>query len=293
MYERIDCLMSKGVVYLASGASYIEEAKRSAKSVKRHNPSLPVTLYTDDDPTVEVFDTVVPINYPVESWGDSVLTKDHFPYEQNLYLDADTFVCGDITGLFELLEKYDLAATYDISRGRYNANFYEQIGDDLPRAFPEYNTGVLLYNNCEKVNKLFESWNRRYNSQNYNRNQPAFRRILYESDIEFTTLPSEYNFRSDRVGYACGEIKILHHASLDATEAELSKLAEILNAYEGKRVTTWDRYPTRLVPQQHRSRRYKITSLQKKIQQKLAEDGVTSLIEAGIKRYLRKLRSVS
>lgn len=285
--------MSRGVVYLASGAPYIEEAKTSAKSVKRHNPSLPVTLYTDEDPNMEVFDTVVPIDYPVESWGDSVLTKDHFPYEQNLYLDADTYVCGDITSLFELLETYDLAATCDISRGRYNADFYDHVGDDLPRAFPEYNTGVLLYNNCKKVNKLFEAWSRRYNSQDYDRNQPAFRRILYESDIAFTTLPSEYNFRSDRVGYACGEIKILHHASLNATEAELAKLAEILNAYEGKRVTTWDRHPIRLVPQQHRSMRYRIRSLQKRVQHKLTEDGVASLIETGIKIYLSKLRSVS
>lgn len=281
--------MPRGVIYIASGRSYIRDAKISARSVKRHNPSLSITLYTNEGVNLEVFDQVVPIAEPIENWGDSILSNKHFPYEQNLYLDADTFVCGDITEVFDLLARYDLAAAADASRGRRNSEFYEKIDRDLPSSFPEPNTGVMVYNRCTEVRDFFEKWNSMYRSHACDRNQPTFRIALYDGDIRYTTLSPEFNFRVDRVGYACGEVKILHTCTSNMSESELRKFTERVNACSGKRVITWDDYPCRVVSDSHRSRRYKWKRLMKRIKEKQREEGVVSLITSVASLAVRRL----
>lgn len=102
--------MSRGVLYLASGANFIKQAKESAKSLKRYHPELPITLYTDEDVDASLFNQVIQINKPIEKMSDSRLHSDHFPYDQNLYLDADTRVCADIGDLFDILDQTVLSS---------------------------------------------------------------------------------------------------------------------------------------------------------------------------------------
>jgi hypothetical protein len=274
--------MSRGVLYIASGKSYVEEAKVSAQSLAEHNPSLPITLYTDSEVDADVFDQVVRIDEPVEAWGDSILSQNHFPYDKNLYLDADTYVCGDISDLFDILDTFDLATKHDASRGRYNAEIWEELDVAIPPSFPEHNCGVVVYNDCNSIRTLFEDWTNTYHGYEYDRNQPAFRMSLYESDVKFSTIPSEYNFRVDRVGYACGEVKILHKCSSNATKTELSDIANRINHVTGKRVITWDDYPCRVVPQSHRGHKYLLKSYKDLATKKYQQEGKMALIQSAI-----------
>lgn len=37
----------------------------------------------------------------------------HSPFEHTIFLDTDTFVCGDFSELFDLLDHFDIAMSHD------------------------------------------------------------------------------------------------------------------------------------------------------------------------------------
>src|SRR5512137_260112 len=88
---------TQGVLYVATGRRYILSAIHSARSVRRHNPGLPVHLYADWQ--VQGFDFKAD-PAPFTSVGN--ITGGHYrskvdysvetPYERTLYLDTDTRV---------------------------------------------------------------------------------------------------------------------------------------------------------------------------------------------------------
>ena len=128
-----------GFVYVATGSGYLEEAQRSAASLRRWNPGYPICLVTDNAlPETELFDDVV-FRTDAEHKPIDKLLAIHCPYERAVYLDTDTRVFGDLSPPLALLERFDLAANQDVNRGWY----YEL--PDIPVAFPEFNTGVIAY----------------------------------------------------------------------------------------------------------------------------------------------------
>jgi len=235
----------RGALYLASGERYKEEATLSAKSLREYHPDLPVTIFTDQEEVdTSVFDNVVQLSNPINNPGDSILSSKHLPYERTLYLDADTFVCGDISEIFELLDAFDVAAGHEVGRSWWNRNRYIQNDIDLPESFPEYNTGVIAYRDNDPVKELFDSWNRVYKKVGGELNQPAFRVASYRSDAEFATLPPEYNFMTHTVGFASGPVKILHQGP---SNVDLESVAEKINGSVGTRIISWDKNPCRVV----------------------------------------------
>ncbi|MDX2098485.1 MAG: hypothetical protein SFW36_11970, partial [Leptolyngbyaceae cyanobacterium bins.59] len=55
-------MASQGILYFAIGQEYIQEACRSAASVKAHSPHLSITVAADTVFTSTDVDQVVPIN---------------------------------------------------------------------------------------------------------------------------------------------------------------------------------------------------------------------------------------
>lgn len=265
--------MSRGVVYFASGSEYIEKAEGSADSLSAHNPDLPVTLYTDESVSSSVFDDVRMVDTTLSEKGDSILSQDHMCYDKNLFLDADTYVADDITDIFESLDRFDIVAAHNEARSWYQKEVYDRASVDLPACFPEYNTGVVGYNDSRQIRRLFERWNEIHQELEYDRNQPAFRIALYSSDVSIGTLPPEYNFMTQTIGFASGDVKILHQGTSDEDLAEWEAL---LNSVPGKKVTSWEDTPCRVIPNTYESRRYKI--------KKMGWEDVVALVELAKKK---------
>lgn len=280
MHEEKQALMSRGVLYLASGSAYREKAIRSAKSVKRHNPTLPITIYTDEPVDTPVFDKVRALDEPITEPGDSILTDRHFPYDQNLYLDADTYVCDDITDLFTLLDEFDLGLAHNVGRAYWRPDIYESNEIDIPEAFTEYNSGVMAYTSGDTVRELFAEWGDLYRSMDFETsrwNQQALRMALYQSEVSLATLPPEYNFMMHSVGYVTGYVKILHQGISGLDPAEF---ADLLNSTTEKRVITWEEEPFRLVPDSAKSPRNLGRHYLAQARKTLREDGVLALAKA-------------
>ena len=223
---------AEGVLYKVTGEEYLREAERSAESLREHTPDVRVAIATDIDPVdSELFDDVIEMDELSEDEGVSTLHPDLIPYEKTVFLDSDTLVSGDIRGLFTILDEFDLAVR--LSPGGLSV-------PNLPEPWTEYNTGVIAYTDSGPVRELFALWNRYYeewvSEKQDTGNQPAFAKALHDSDVDFFTLPPEYNCRVPRYGYLRNEAKIVH----GRTSEGLSDVTRRLNAVPGARVY----YPT-------------------------------------------------
>lgn len=196
--------MDKGVLYIASGISYIEDAVESAKSVK-NTSNLPITLVADREVQNSLFDTVIHSDEFLYHYGDSVLKIPSLPYEKTLLLDTDTVVSEGFEEVFEISSNINIAAA-TIAEDTFKI-------PSVPEPFPEFNTGVVLFNKCDKTSEFITLWKdiyREYLDNGTRMNQPAFREALYKSPIRSVTLSTEYNCRANFGGYLTDEVKILH-----------------------------------------------------------------------------------
>jgi hypothetical protein len=248
---------TKGVIYAAPGPQFVKEALVSAQSVKEHHPDLPTTLFTDCTVVSPYIDNTVRIQ-PVEMrFMDKILSLTRTPYTYTLFLDCDTYICGNISGIFSLLDQFDVAvahAPFRVSPPNYRA--LKTFIDALPTSFPQFNTGVLLYRQSPAVSALWQAfasvhqrdWEyAQKNGYGIVDDQPAFREILYKSQLRFATLPPEYNCRfymtatPRTTGFLGDSVKILHGRAPD-----LASVSCILNSLPGPRIHMFHRGIMRL-----------------------------------------------
>jgi hypothetical protein len=236
--------MKQGVVYIAIGRECIGEALESAASLKHAMPACPITLFCDQVMDYAPIDSVVPIEG--SSWGPAVRIDmiGSSPYERTLFLDSDTYISGDLSELFSLMDHFDLAAAHAPVRASYQL-------DAVPDSFPEYNGGVILFRQSPSVRALFSKWADYYRRDldrlrrseiRWRRppermfyhgdlpDQPTLREALYSSDLRIATLPPEYNCRFSLPGFVDGQVKILHGRGLN-----LPQVAAAINAVTSRR----------------------------------------------------------
>jgi hypothetical protein len=232
----------RGVVYLAYGQKYFDEARISARSVKRFMPDLEIVIFTDITTSdSEVFDRIVQLEHieRPRNLSDKLTCMLQSPFNQTLFLDTDTFVCGPFSELFDLLDHFDIAMSHD---RRYYDWFPEDTG--VPDAFREFNQGVVAFRRSDNLLRTFEHavlWADRIAKETgKNDDQISLRIALYHSTLRIATLTQEYNCRYHSFGYLNGEVKILHGRipGRSYTEANLSRIAAILNNRTIPRVFT-------------------------------------------------------
>jgi hypothetical protein len=228
-----------GVLYVATGERYVREAAESLRSLWRHHPSMPVTVYIDepsrdvargwqvqDAPRKDLLE-IVEHPSPTYSWADKpTALSDRGSGERILFLDTDTRICGTVTELFEILDAFDLAAAHAPVRvGRQPS----ALANRAPAAFPELNTGVIAYRRTATIRRFLDRW-RELHAVALG-DQATFRVALYESDVRFTVLPPEYNCRFTFPTYLHGPVRILHGRGADLEEVERA-----VNGARGARV---------------------------------------------------------
>lgn len=198
--------MERGILYIATGERYTHEARRSAESVQRY-VDYPIAIYTNCASIAgDVFTDVFEIESKAEGYHNKIKYMEKSPFEKTLFLDTDTYVNSDPSELYKLLDAYDIGIAHDPSHNIHTLS-------SVPESFPEYNTGVLLYKDNSAVSELMETWNEFYveMGNEYNsKDQPAFRRALYHTEIEFVTITREWNCFYNFPGYIAEPPKILH-----------------------------------------------------------------------------------
>ena len=183
--------ITKGVLYIVTGQRYTEMALASAESLKRHNPNLKVHLFTDQE---------IESNGPIDSIGmiadahrrSKVDYMHKSPFEHTLFLDADTFVLENLDELFNILVRFDIALSHAHKRNKTNLQKWRE---EIPLAFPQMNSGVILFRKNEKTLQLLKDWQVAFQSTEFTRDQITLRELLWLSDLKIHILPPEYNVR--------------------------------------------------------------------------------------------------
>jgi hypothetical protein len=205
-----------GVVYSGTGEFYAKEALRSARSSLRHN-DVPHVLFASEPvegpPGLRV-ERFEPSGNP---YVDKIANMRRSPFERTLYLDSDTYVVEEIVHVLDLLDRYDLAVAF--------APAYRGLDDPgVPRAFHEFNTGVLAWRASERVEAFMASWQETYlawleeepfpgagqASRSRRADQPAFRRCAWEQDVSVFVLSPEYNFRLGYPTTVVDRVRVIH-----------------------------------------------------------------------------------
>lgn len=220
--------LKKGVVYIATGKDFVEEALVSARSVHKQMPELPIALFTDleevkSEPP-EPISQVFLLENVTKSCLDKMYPLLETPFEKTLFLDTDTYICDRLDELFDVLDNYDIALAHPPFRVQYHIA-------GIPDCFPEPNTGVILFRRSPEALEVIRQWPVEYERQRTSACKPhhdqhSLRAALYGAKAKFLVLPHEYNFRNigpNFAGKKC-KVKIIHgrHSSFERLEARLN-----------------------------------------------------------------------
>jgi len=211
--------IGRGILFIATGPAFLAEAIGAARSVREVWPDIPLAVIADEAPPAGCFDHVEIVAAERNS-RDKPRLMGRSPFEQTIFLDADTYCCAAFPELFDQLDRFELLAAYDDSRfstkvdPRTGAEHFVKV-PGIPECFPELNTGVMAFRRTAATAALFKRWIAVYDEvlngklADYH-DQPSFRASIYHSDVRFGILPSEYNFRLGCPGSARTQIKIIH-----------------------------------------------------------------------------------
>jgi hypothetical protein len=238
--EKIMSCEPQGYLYVSTGRKYVDEAIRSAESLKGVSPYANITLVTDQEPLTKIFDTVIIDPIKVTNWREGLAYKvKHIyrssPYEKTFFVDSDTYFYENCESLFELLEYFDLCmalAHGDTCAARSN-------GKRIDACYP-YNTGIMLYRKHEKNASLFDEWQSIYSSYLDNdhligkeSDQTALMEALLKSDSRVYVLPDIWNARTPCYLSLHGSVKVVHGRHKD-----YEQLKKVINS--SQRMRSWD-----------------------------------------------------
>ena len=224
----------RGFLYIAVGEQFLQEALISAEQLNKVMPEYPITIVTHREVEEDFFDEVIVENNH-EEYSEKVLNM-QIPYEKTVFLDMDTWVVDEIDELFELLDEFDLAIAHNPSRN------YSMGESEVPKGFPQHNTGVMAMKKNERTESLLQDWEERYKKpeETPEYDQISFREAQYYGDCRFTVLPSEYNCRYNWPGMVDGEVKIFHGKLVETTHGagkrvNVEKAVDKVNSSKEKR----------------------------------------------------------
>ena len=144
---------TSGVLFIAFGDRWCEEARRSIASIRRCS-DLPVAVVTDqawnEAPQPEHFI----IRPALSGWAAKPsYMMEAAPYEKTLFLDTDTFVLRDPSPVFGLLDHYDIGVRFG----------GPQLNLEPGLVFhTQCNSGVVLFRKSQAVEQVKSIWQAEY-----------------------------------------------------------------------------------------------------------------------------------
>jgi|LakMenEpi03Aug12_release.lakeMendotaPanAssembly.Ray.scaffolds.fasta_scaffold82920_3 hypothetical protein len=190
----MSAIHKNGVLFVATG-DYALAAIEAAASIRKHSPGIGIQIFTDkQDIPAGHFDHIAPIPNPhmrskVDFIGLSV-------FERTLYLDTDIRIVEDISEMFALLDRFDIAVAHAHLRNHPSTSQLWRC--EIPDSFPQMNGGIILFKNSPEVLKLLGDWSAAYHEAGFKKDQVTLRELLWLSDLRIATLPPEYNIRYEK-----------------------------------------------------------------------------------------------
>jgi hypothetical protein len=150
----------KGIITIAIGKKYANQAKYLAYSCMLHVPHILRAVITDKPEMLsDYYDFVLPYH---RDYSDPFMTKTRLPlytpFEETLYMDADCLVINNIDSLWANLEEQPFVYEGALFE---NGEWYFDIAQIIRQLsipwIPKFNSGMLLFNNSEKAKSIFDT----------------------------------------------------------------------------------------------------------------------------------------
>jgi hypothetical protein len=216
---------SRGVIYMVWGDRAIADADESICSLWTVAPGLPVLVVGDEaarghyqghggvqfvQVDIDPFDRSQPIGFQFRAGRVKPLLYRLSPFDQSLYVDADSDFRVSPDRAFDLLERWDFVVAEtetrtvgsSIAHSRESAWTAEWLG--TPHLL-YHNSGMLFWRRGEAVERLFDLWSEEWLRFQGWDEQVALLRALLRSDALYLTVPHTWNCREG------ARTTLLHH----------------------------------------------------------------------------------
>lgn len=233
--------LSCGILYVATGFTYFEEAVLSVKRSRPFLGCLKVAIVTDLVDLARsslLFDIVIQHPNPVYSYRDKISGLLDLPFKYTLFLDCDAFLVHDLTGIFCQLGFYHVMCAH--APVRHSSVL--PISSVSPY-FPEFNSGVIFLRQSLIQHNLILHWLLNYDSMPDTWDQPSLRVTLWKllpKGLQLGVLPPEANLRTTKPWVAgLGLSVCIVHGRIP--DHEFGPFVKYLNSHI-ERFRTWNEW---------------------------------------------------
>lgn len=184
--------MTKGIIYVAYGDKALAEAGMSIRALRqRHDHTMPIAVVSE-----QPVEGARHIPFDDPRWGArwAKLNLDLLtPFEQTVYLDADTRPRAALTPLFDALsDGFELVIAPSAMQGdkalwHVDKQEREDTLDDFGFTPLQLQAGVLAFRRCEAVTALFAAWREEWRG---GQDQAALLRALYRCPVKLWLMSS-------------------------------------------------------------------------------------------------------
>lgn len=231
---------------------YLEQALLSMYSAKYHMPDAKITLVVDDGTEAsltghrrKILDYVdelvsIPFDKKYNNRIRSRLLKINLrSYIKGdfLYIDCDTIVCGDLSGLDNV--SAPVSAVWDRHCIPRKSPSYKRIKRKLKKVNCGdvdfyFNGGVILVRDCEISREFYATWDSNYRKyvKTVQVDQPALALSQQQLNFRINTLPGEYNCQIENGIRYFKDMKIMHYYAA----VFLGGSKEFLSAFQDSRL---------------------------------------------------------
>lgn len=231
----------KYVYVLVSGTQdlYYEQCLMSVFSLRRHMKDAEIIILTDKE-TEKTFSgkrniilqyatEVISVDFPekTEKAARSRILKTTIPEHINgnfLFIDCDTIICDTLSDIETV--NFPVAAVLDghvpLNEHKHRDYFLKRdkkagYSGTKKQGF-HINSGVILYNDCEKSRTFFQTWHKlwmhNYEKHHDHHDQGAFNEAFFRAGLKNSILPGEWNCQPSQGGLAfLKDAKIIHYFS--------------------------------------------------------------------------------
>lgn len=188
-------MKKRGVIYVATGKGYTNMALASAQTVKQWHPTLAIHLFTDQKRIQSSFiDSYALIENPNRRSKIEYLQQS--PFEETLFLDADTRLIHSLGDIFDWLNRHDVVMAHAQRRNTFATN--QTWKADVSNTYVQFNSGIIVYRNTQKLRQLFTAWQQAYTKTAFRLDQVTLRELCWESGLSIGILPPYYNIRDEK-----------------------------------------------------------------------------------------------
>lgn len=158
------------------------------------------------------------------------------PWDETLYLDADTVAVSNINNIFQYIEDTPIALAVDRLSPTIGKTYYSCDVDKtrtisvLGIESKAYNSGVIVFRRNDIIERLSALWKTEWKTT-LTRDQNALCRALHLTHTPVADLPVEYNYLLDEsdgleeIGKRIADCRILHYWN---RKNEASRIVEIV-----------------------------------------------------------------